>query len=145
MMMVPGASVVRYSTMVRLNSGSSSTESSARSPGWSPGSFCCAKLGDAESIKPAVAIKLQIRCLKVTIDSAPVISVAVPTVPPRVGTINHANHAIAIGKQCLARADPEPQSISDNGERADAAEPERCEPQQPVQQRRRFLRRRGSQ
>src|SRR5229473_2407594 len=71
MMIVPGASVLRYSTAVRLYSGSNSTESSGRSPGWSPASGCCAKLCETESIRPAAAIIIQIRCRNFVIQNSP--------------------------------------------------------------------------
>src|SRR5580692_8741975 len=41
------------------------------SPGWSPTSGCCAKLCDAESIRPAVAIVVQIRCRNLIIRNSP--------------------------------------------------------------------------
>src|SRR5216684_1901918 len=71
MMIVPGASVLRYSTAVRLNSGSNSTESSGSSPGWSPTSGCCAKLCETERIRPAAAITVQIRCRNFVIQDSP--------------------------------------------------------------------------
>src|ERR1700704_5001050 len=69
MMIVPGASVVRYSTAVRRYCGSNCTESSGRSPGWSPTSGCCAKLCETESVRPTAAIAIQIRCRNFVIDA----------------------------------------------------------------------------
>src|SRR5260370_507427 len=69
MMIVPGASVVRYSTAVRRYCGSNSTESSGRSPGWSPTSGCCAKLCEIESVRPIAAITIQVRCRNLIIQT----------------------------------------------------------------------------
>src|ERR1700730_1297009 len=138
MMMVPGASVVRYSTAVRLYSGSNSTESSGRSPGWSPTSGCWAWLCESESIRLAAAIAIQVRCRNFVIQES-------PSLPPAYlhGLPKHWNHQIARGARGQAvqlsrwiafdffrnarktslRCEPEPKAIGHDGAAADAAEP----------------------
>src|SRR5436190_8345180 len=69
MMMVPGGCDVRLYTACFLNAGSNSRESSAKRPGWSPTSGCCAKLCATENIRPATAIAIQIRCRKLNMQA----------------------------------------------------------------------------
>src|SRR6266481_6706711 len=146
--------------MVRLNSGSNSTESSASSPGWSPTSGCWAKLCETERIRPAAAIAIQIRCRNFVIQDSP----SSNTAQCLHGLPSHWNHQISgmrdgkqsrypagmlsilasyrllrEGPESSLRRQPQPQAIGQGGHGADPAEPKYEEPDQALRQRLRFL------
>src|SRR5229473_7511675 len=142
MMIVPGASVLRYSTAVRLYSGSNSTESSGRSPGWSPTSGCCAKLCETERIRPAAAITVRIRCRNFVIPGLPLVG-RCPVFTWFAGTIKSqgwrdgkqsrypagmlsifvSTDRCGRGPESSLRREPQPQAIGHDGHGADPAEP----------------------
>src|SRR5882762_8262349 len=135
MMIVPGASVVRYSTAVRLYSGSNSTASSGRSPGWSPTSGCCAKLGETENISPTAAIIIQIRCRNLVIQNSPRPAQRYwSTIPGHPPEPPKSQRSVLMYRRSFRR-DPQPQAVGHDAYGADPAEPKRGEPQQALYQR----------